>query len=160
MNHRYKANEVDDQKSDALQVDHDHLARQRGLKADGGIKTVFRDLLTEAKDDVVKRRTSATHEIVDMLAAFLHFLKDYFFKDSQLYPLLDKRNRHGILHGAYRDADYGRPINFYKAISAVDILTFVSMLQTAKMSGFAPDLTAESRTRAERYQQLQEASIG
>ena len=134
------------------------LARQRGLKADGGIKTVFRDLFTEAKEDVVKRRIGETQEIVDMLDAFLHFFKEYFFKDSQLYPLLDKTNRHGILHGAYKDADYGRPINFYKAVSAVDILTFVSMLQTKKMSGFAPELTAESRTLAERYQQYQEAS--
>ncbi|MES2390915.1 MAG: hypothetical protein V4555_04695 [Acidobacteriota bacterium] len=133
------------------------MARRRGLKSDGGIKTVFRDLFTQAKDDVVQRRIGATQEIVDMLDAFLHFLKEYFFKDSQLYPLLDKTNRHGILHGAYKDGDYGRPINFYKTISAVDILTFVSMLQTTKMSGFAPDLTAESRTLAERYRQLQQA---
>jgi hypothetical protein len=35
------------------------------------------------------------------------------------YPLLDKTNRHGILHGAYKDADYGRPINFYKAIGVM-----------------------------------------
>jgi hypothetical protein len=93
-----------------------------------------------------------------MLDAFLHSLKKYFFEDSRLYPLLDKTNRNGILHGAYRDADYGRPINFYKAISAVDILTFVSMLQTAKMSGFAPDRTTESKTLAERYTQLKEQS--
>lgn len=134
------------------------LARQRGLKSDGGIKTVFRDLFIQAKDDVVQRRIGATQEIVDMLDAFLHFLKEYLFKDSQLYPLLDKTNRHGILHGAYKDADYGRPMNFYKAISAVDILTFVSMLQTPKMSGFAPDLTAESRALAERYRQLEQPS--
>jgi hypothetical protein len=107
---------------------------------------------------VVQRRIGATQEIVDMLDAFLHFLREYFFRDSQLYPLLDKTNRHGILHGAYKDADYGRPMNFYKAISAVDILTFVSMLQTAKMSGFAPDLTAESRALEERYRQLEQAS--
>jgi len=135
------------------------MAQQRSLKAEGGIKTVFRDLFIQAKNDVVQRRIGATQEIVDMLDAFLHFLEEYFFKDSQLYPLLDKTNRHGILHGAYKDADYGRPMNFYKAISAVDILTFVAMLQTAKMSGFAPDLTAESRALAERYRQLQQASI-
>jgi hypothetical protein len=66
------------------------MARQRGMKSDGGIKTVFRDLFTQAKDDVVQRRIGATQEIVDMLDAFLHFLREYFFKDSQLYPLLDK----------------------------------------------------------------------
>ena len=133
------------------------MARQRGIRSDGGIKMVFRDLFTQAQNDVVQRRIGATQEIVDMLDAFLHFLKEYFFKDSQLYPLFDKTNRHGIVHGAYKDADYGRPINFYKAISAVDILTFVSMLQAAKMSGFAPELTAESRELAERYRQLEQA---
>jgi hypothetical protein len=106
------------------------LARQRGLKADGAIKAVFGDLLEEAKGDVKNRKIGATQEILDMLDAFLHFLREYFFKDSQLYSLLDKTNRHGILHGAYKDADYGRPINFYKTISAIDILTFVSMLKT------------------------------
>lgn len=133
------------------------LARQRGIKADGGIKTVFDDLFTQAKDDVVQRRIGATQEIADMLDAFLHFLKEYFFKDSRLYPLLDKTNRHGVLHGAYKDADYGRPMNFYKVISAVDILTFVSTLQTPKKSGFAPKMTAESRSLTERYQRLEQA---
>jgi hypothetical protein len=130
------------------------LARQRGLKGDAYIKDVFRDLLMEAKDDVVKRKIGATQEIVDMLGAFLHFLEEYFFKGSELYPLLDKTNRHGILHGSYKDADYGRPINFYKTISAIDILTFVSMLRMPKMSGFAPNETPESKALADRYRQL------
>jgi hypothetical protein len=134
------------------------LARQRGLKSDGWVKALFSELLSQAKDDVVKRNIGATQEIVDMLDAFLHFLKEYFFKDSQLYPLLDKTNRHGILHGIYKDADYGRPINFYKAISAVDILTFVSMLKTQNMSGFAPNWTDESKALAERYRTLSSLS--
>jgi hypothetical protein len=134
------------------------MARQRGLNADAYVKTVFEELLTQAKEDVVQRSIGATQEIVDMLDAFLHFLKNYFFSDSRLYPLLDNTNRHGVLHGAYKDADYGRPINFYKAISAVDILTFVSMLQTAKMSGFAPDRTPESSKLVGRYLQLEELS--
>lgn len=134
------------------------LARQRGLKADGPVKTVFRDVLIEAKDDAIKRRIGATQEIVDMLDAFLHFLKEYFFKDSALYPLLDKTNRHGIVHGAYKDTDYGSPLNFYKTISAVDILTFVSMLRTSKMSGFLPDHTEESKALVARYLQLEQLS--
>lgn len=132
------------------------LADQRGLKSNGPIKIVFRDLLENAKCDAVKRKIGATQEIVDMLDAFLHFLREFLFKDSQLYPLLDKTNRHGILHGAYRDADYGRPINFYKTISATDILTFLSMLQTTRMSGFVPNHTPESKALAARYCQLQQ----
>jgi hypothetical protein len=117
------------------------------------VKVVFRDLLMNAKDDALSRNIGATQEIVDMLDAFLHFLKEYFFQDSRLYPLLDKTNRPGVLHGAYRDADYGKPIN----ISAIDILTFVSMLKTQKMSGFAPSETVESKALAERYRLMQSA---
>ena len=61
--------------------------------------------------------------------------------------------------GTYRDSDYGRPIHFYKTISAVDILTFVSMLQTTKMTGFVPAHTPESRVLAERYIDLQKLKI-
>jgi hypothetical protein len=56
------------------------LARQRGLKADGAIKAVFGDLLEEAKGDVENRKIGATQEILDMLDAFLHFLREYFFQ--------------------------------------------------------------------------------
>jgi hypothetical protein len=44
--------------------------------------------------------------------------------NSQKYPLEDKTNRHGILHGTYTDNDYGFPINYYKIISAIDFLCF------------------------------------
>ena len=60
-----------------------------------------------------------------MLDSFVCFIKDYFFfSSSQGYPLADKTNRNGIAHGAYTDAEYGRPISFYKTIAAVDFLTF------------------------------------
>lgn len=85
------------------------LARHRRLNADGYRKSVFERLPSDAKEDVVQRRIGAIQEIVDMLDAFLTFLKHYFFEDSRLYPLLDGTNRHGILHGAHKDADYGRP---------------------------------------------------
>ncbi len=59
--------------------------------------------------------------------------------------------RHGIGHGAYTDSQYGRPLNFYKTIAAIDFLTFISSLATTKMSGFVPDHTPESRNLAARY---------
>jgi hypothetical protein len=134
------------------------LAKQRGLKDHRLVEATFYALLTEATDDAVKRKIGATQEIVDMLDGFFHFLKTYFFAGSQLYPLLDKTNRHGIVHGAYADADYGRPINFYKTISAIDILTFVSMLKTPRMSGFAPSETPESKALAIRYGEMEQFS--
>ena len=131
------------------------LARQYGFNHAAYVKSVFRDLCEGAKQDVWKRKIGATQEIADMLDAFFGFLKDYFFEQSDSYSLLDKTNRNGILHGAYKDADFGRPINFFKTISAVDILTFVSALRTPKVSGFAPEHTPESKALAERYRWLQ-----
>jgi hypothetical protein len=135
------------------------LARTRHLKHEGSVKAVFIELITNAKEDAWARKIGKTQEIDDMLTGSLYFLTKYFFENSALYPLLDKTNRHGVLHGAYRDSDYGRPINFYKTISAVDILTFVSMLQTNKMTGFVPAHTSDSKALAERYFELQTLKI-
>jgi hypothetical protein len=135
------------------------LARLRGLKHEGSVKAVFIELIDNAKEDAWARKIGNTKEIDEMLTGCRDFLTRYFFENSALYPLLDKTNRHGVLHGAYRDPDYGRPINFYKTISAVDILTFISMLQTTKMTGFVPEHTAESRVLAERYRELTRLKI-
>jgi len=51
-----------------------------------------------------------------MMDSFVFFVKNYMYIDSSLYPLVDTTNRHGITHGAYADADYGRPLNFYKIV--------------------------------------------
>jgi hypothetical protein len=135
------------------------LARLRGLKHEGSVKAVFIELIDNAKEDAWARKIGNTKEIDEMLTGCRDFLTRYFFENSALYPLLDKTNRHGVLHGAYRDQDYGRPINFYKTIGAVDILTFISMLQTTKMTGFVPEHTAESRALAERYRELTRLKI-
>jgi hypothetical protein len=127
------------------------LAGERGLDAKGHIKDVFRNLASYVKEDVIQRRIGATDEIVNMLDSFLLFIEDYFYCQSQAYPLVDGTNRHGIEHGAYTDAEYGRPLNFYKTIAAVDFLTFISSLKTSKMSGFVPDHTLESKGLAARY---------
>ncbi len=137
------------------------LARQRGLHHTGSdVVRIFRALFTEAKEDAWKRKIGATQEIEEMLDAFFRFLDLYFFEHSDSYPLPDKTNRNGILHGAYKDAEYGKPINFFKTISAVDILTFVSTLKMSKMpkwAGFVPEHTPESVALAERFRRLQVA---
>jgi len=127
------------------------LAGERGLDEKGHVKEVFRGLASYVKEDVIKRRIGATEEIVNMLDSFLLFIEDYFYCKSQAYPLGDGTNRHGIEHGAYTDAEYGRPLNFYKTIAAIDFLTLISSFKTSKMSGFVPDHTPESRELAARY---------
>ncbi len=135
------------------------LARTKNLRHEGSVKAVFIELITNAKEDAWARKIGNTKEIDDMLTGALDFLTKYFFENSALYPLLDKTNRHGVLHGAYRDSDYGRPLNFYKTIGAVDILTFISMLQTNKMIGFVPEHTTDSKALAERYCELKTFKI-
>jgi len=130
------------------------LAVDRRIKSRGSIKNVFEALASYAKKDVKGRRIGATDEIVDMLDSFICFVQDYFYSDSQLYPLGDGTNRPGILHGAYTDSEYGKPINFYKTIAAVDFLTFISSLNTPTMSGFAPERTSDSSRLAAHYVSL------
>ena len=136
------------------------LAGDRGLNEDGYTKDVFRDLAGYAKDDVIKRRIGATNEIVEMLDSFYQFIENYFYANSQAYPLVDGTNRHGIAHGAYTDSEYGRPLNFYKTIAAIDFLTFISSLETTTMSGFVPDDTPESTSLAARYVAMGNMSKG
>jgi hypothetical protein len=129
------------------------LANERGLNGNRNLKIqkVFEDLADDAKRDAIARRMGVTEEIVNMLDSFRCFVADYFFSDSQGYPLTDGTNRQGIAHGRYTDAEYGKPINFYKTIAAVDFLTFISSLKISKMSGFVPSHTPESKALAARY---------
>jgi len=127
------------------------LATERGLIGQEQIKKVFKSLTGYSKQEVIARQIGATDEIVNMLDSFLGFIEHYFFTRSADYPLMDRTNRNGIAHGAYPDAEYGRPISFYKTIAAVDFLTFVSSLSTSKMSGFVPAHTPQSTALAERY---------
>ena len=77
--------------------------------------------------------------------------------DLSHYPLVDKTNRHGIVHGAYADADYGRPLNFFKTIAAIDFLTFVSSFR-ANISWLAPSPTEASHRLAKYYLMLRKLS--
>jgi hypothetical protein len=111
-------------------------------------------LANYAKDDVIGRRIGAVDEIVNMIDSFLSFVEDYFFSKSRAYPLTDGTNRHGIAHGAYTDSEYGKPINFYKTVAAIDFLTFISSLKSRQMSGFVPDQTSASKALAAHYIEL------
>ncbi len=101
------------------------LATQRGLTAGDG-QAIFAALAEDCKQEFVSRNMRALDEIESMMDSFVFFMKNYMYVNSSLYPLVDKTNRHGITHGAYTDADYGRPLNFYKTIAAIDFLAFVS----------------------------------
>lgn len=109
----------------------------------GGITSVFINLATDCKNDCINNNIGAVGEIVSMMDSFIEFVKKNLYVGSENYFLPDKTNRHGILHGAYSDLDYGQPINFYKSIAAVDFLCFVSAFR-ASISWLAPSRTKAS----------------
>lgn len=85
-----------------------------------------------------------------MLDSFQHYIKQHLYITSASYLHDDKTNRHGIIHGTYSDDEYGAPINFYKAIAAVDMLYFMSAL-LVPASWFAPNCTEDSKKLANHY---------
>jgi hypothetical protein len=124
------------------------LAAQRRLNPKN-IRDVFNALAEDCKQESVSRNIGAPDEIASMMDSFVCFTKNYMYTDSNLYPLADKTNRHGITHGRYKDADYGRHLNFFKTIAAV-FLTFVSSFR-ANISWLAPSPTDASLELAHRY---------
>lgn len=114
------------------------------------IKSIFQNLAADCKSDVIANNIGAVGEIVSMMDAFIEFTDNNLYINSNNYPLSDNTNRHGILHGAFSDADYGEPLNFFKSIGAIDFLCFVSALR-APISFFAPSPTEESKKLAAYY---------
>ncbi|MFL9611100.1 hypothetical protein ACKF11_13525 [Methylobacillus sp. Pita2] len=104
------------------------------------IKDKFELLARHAINDVNEKKIGAYEEVDSMLESFLTFLNRYYYTSSKSYPLADKTNRNGILHGTYTDADYGSDLNFYKILSAVDMLCLISKFQVLQ-----PRWTDESR---------------
>ncbi|WP_165729430.1 hypothetical protein [Pseudoalteromonas sp. 31A1] len=114
------------------------------------IKDVFNNLAADCKTDSQQNNIGAVNEVVAMMDSFIEFSKSNLYINSSKYPQEDKTNRHGILHGAYSDQDYGEPINFFKAIAAIDFLCFISAFD-ASISWFAPSETESSKKLAKYY---------
>lgn len=129
------------------------LASQRGLDS-MSIRALFAALAESCKQESASKNIGAADEVASMMDSFAYFTKNYLYVDSSQYPLVDKTNRHGITHGAYADSDYGRPLNFFKAIAAVDFLSFVSSFR-ANVSWLAPNHTETSLKLAFYYMTLQ-----
>ncbi|MFZ6047416.1 hypothetical protein ACFW0H_15020 [Pseudomonas sp. CR3202] len=118
------------------------LAASRGVNFNS-ITEVFVNLSEDCKNYSVRNSIGAVGEIASMMDSFAEFSRGHLYINSKNYSLSDKTNRHGILHGAYADSDYGAPVNFYKSIAAVDFLCFVSAF-SANISWLAPSPTAHS----------------
>lgn len=132
------------------------LAYDRGVEHDY-IRTTFKNLAEDCKREVIKRGIGDVGELVSMFDSFTDFADTKLYIRSEKYPYSDMTNRNGILHGSYADEDYGKPINFYKAIAAIDFLCLVSALK-ANVSWLAPAPTERSRSLAFFYVACQNLS--
>lgn len=128
-------------------------SRSIQVKSRGNMTKVFSSLAKDCKNEALRNNTNATGEIVSMMESFIEYTKKHLYVDSSLYFLDDKTNRHGILHGQYADKDYGKPINFYKAIATIDFLCFISAFR-ASISWLAPPPTEFSKKLSAYYEGL------
>jgi hypothetical protein len=128
------------------------LAVQRGLKQKPG-KNALVALANDCKKESVEKSLGAVGEVVSMMESFASFISNYLYVGASNYPLTDKTNRHGMTHGVYADADYGTPLNFYKMITAINFLTFISSFR-ANMSWLGPSPSQESTQLTLYYQAL------
>jgi hypothetical protein len=115
-----------------------------------GTMTLFSDLAEKCRKYVIDNDLGMVSEIVPALEAFEHYLKNNFYISSTKYTFDDKTNRHGILHGSFKDSDYGVPMNFYKTVGAVEFLCFIISLKEP-VSFFAPAPTDKSYQLAAYY---------
>jgi len=131
------------------------LYEQRGLgsRRGNGIVKRFEKLVSFAICEVNEKKTGDYAEVESMLNSFQTFLKTCFYSDSGSYPLADKTNRNGVTHGDYTDKEFGSPLNFYKTLSAVDMLCLISSFQV-----FPPKQTTESKALAMYYQSMRKHS--
>ncbi|MGL0962083.1 hypothetical protein ACSTD9_21880 [Vibrio vulnificus] len=115
-----------------------------------GTRTLFCDLAQKCRDYVIQNELGDVRSIVPALEAFENYLKYNFYIRSNRYSFDDNTNRHGILHGSFKDVDYGVPMNFYKTIGAVEFLCFIISLKEP-ISFFAPTPTKKSYQLAKYY---------
>lgn len=114
------------------------------------IRPGFAALAEDCKRQSIEKGLGAVGEIVSMMDSFADFTQENLYIRSEKYPHTDKTNRHGILHGSFSDEDYGKPINFYKAIAAIDFLCLISAFN-ANISWLAPNRTTDSESLAAFY---------
>jgi hypothetical protein len=128
------------------------LARKHGIEVQQ-FKPTFSALVKHCQDHVTENRIGDVGEITSMLESFELFLSKVLFAKTEDYSLTDGTNRHGMTHGLFADKEFGSPLNFYKIITAINFLTFISSLYYGG-SGFAPDETMQSKELASYYRIL------
>jgi len=101
------------------------------------------------------RSPNRNDERLVMLQSLKEFFENKLLKNTGAYSGLDEFNRHGILHGVFES--YGSIVNFFRAITILDILCFI-LMPLSRTSGFAPEATTDSTSLADYYRMLRRIS--
>lgn len=132
------------------------LAKDRNIEFKG-VRTLFKVLCDDCKKQALNEQIGAIDEICSMMNSFKLFCDQHLYQSSEKYQLEDNTNRHGILHGVFRDKDYGRPLNFYKCIAAVEFLCWVSAFKS-NVSWLLPSASNKSQALGAYYKSLMHLS--
>lgn len=112
------------------------------------------NLIAHCKQHVIAKQIGAVGECLSVLESFEMFLSRVLFANTgRQHPFTDGTNRNGMAHAVFADKDFGSPLNFYKVITAVNVLTWMSALYYGG-SGFVPNETPQSVEHARYYQLL------
>lgn len=122
------------------------LSKHRGV-AHKYIKQTIINLCESCKTQVIKDKIGDYEEIESMIDSFRKFAVDKLYEDSKKYPHEDNTNRNWITHGAYTDLDFGSPVSFYKVISLINFLCFLSAID-AGISWLPPKGKVEEQRKA------------
>ncbi|EEO01226.1 MULTISPECIES: hypothetical protein [Vibrio] len=133
------------------------LAEQRGIGFKG-VRTLFVVLCDDCKQQAQEERLGTVNEVCSMMDSFKLFCKQHLYQSSEKYFLEDNTNRHGILHGSFSDKDYGRPLNFYKCLAAVEFLCWISAFK-ANVSWLLPGTSNQSKALGAYYQSLEALAV-
>jgi len=110
----------------------------------------YKELVEDCVREVTKKSIGIPGEWCSLLLSFRDYAEYNLYEDSTRFSRKDGTNRHGILHGHYNDSRYGRPLNFYKCIGAIDFLCLVSKFKHPS-SFFASSVTEESMKLADYF---------
>lgn len=122
------------------------LASHRGVE-DKYVKKTIQNLCKSCKEQVVDNQLGDYNEVESMIDSFEKFVTEKFYSNSQKYPHEDNTNRNGITHGTYGDIEFGNQVSFYKIISLINFLSFLSAID-AGLSWFPPKGTREGNLKA------------
>ncbi|RYD90270.1 MAG: hypothetical protein EOP50_16230 [Sphingobacteriales bacterium] len=130
------------------------VIRKIALAQNRDVGNGTRGILREFEGFVAREVASPNSfgERLVMLEALRKFIEDRLLAHTANYTGQNEFNRHGILHGVF--GDYGDPLNFFRAVTILDLTCFSIGLLHGGVSAFAPEDTSMSRKLAQFYRVL------